>query len=489
MTGRGHFVGGQWIAGRGARFESIDPVGRDILWSGRSATGKDIEDAVAVARQASRIWSSYPLTQRIEHVLAFARELEAQKARIAETIARETGKPRWESLTEVSAMVAKVDLSIQAQNERAGRRETPLPGARSLLRHKPHGVVAVYGPFNFPGHLPNGHIVPALLAGNTVVFKPSELTPWVAQETVEIWNAAGLPQGVLNLVQGERETGQSLAVHPGLDGLFFTGSAEVGTMLHKQFGGRPEKILALEMGGNNPLVVLSPIDPDAAVYAIIQSAYLTAGQRCTCARRLYLPQGAEGDKLLDRLCAAVEQIRVGAWADVPEPFMGSVISESSASRTLSFCERLVHLGGVALVPVRRITDGLPLLRPGLVEVDAAQPPPDAECFGPLLQVARYRNLEHAIALANGTRYGLAAGLLGGEPSDFEQFHAGVRAGIINWNRPLTGASSSAPFGGVGISGNHRPSAYYAADYCAYPVATLAAEALALPETLNPGIEL
>ena len=195
-------------------------------------------------------------------------------------------------------MIGKVGLSKKSYNERTGETENPMPVGKAFIRHKPHGVVAVFGPYNFPGHLPNGHIVPALIAGNTIVFKPSDLTPKVAEVYVKVWESIGLPKGVLNLVQGQVETGKSLAAHPQIDGLFFTGSSRTGKILHEQFAGHPGKILALEMGGNNPLIVHGVSDIDATVHDIVQSAFITTGQRCTCARRLFIENSPQGDAII-----------------------------------------------------------------------------------------------------------------------------------------------------------------------------------------------
>jgi succinylglutamic semialdehyde dehydrogenase len=386
-------------------------------------------------------------------------------------------------------MVNKVAISIQSYRERTGEKSGPLADATAVLRHKPHGVVAVFGPYNFPGHLPNGHIVPALLAGNAVIFKPSELTPKVAELTVKCWVEAGLPAGVLNLVQGARETGVALAGNPGIDGLFFTGSSRTGNLLHQQFAGRPDKILALEMGGNNPLVVDQVQDVDAAVYTIIQSAFISAGQRCTCARRLLVPEGAWGDALLARLVSVASTIKVGAFDAQPSPFMGSVISLDAARHLLKAQEHLIASGAVALLAMSQPLQNAALLTPGILDVTAVADRPDEEFFGPLLQVIRYADFDAAITEANATQYGLAAGLLSDSAERYQQFLIESRAGIVNWNKQLTGAASSAPFGGVGASGNHRASAYYAADYCAYPVASLESETLALPATLTPGVSL
>jgi succinylglutamic semialdehyde dehydrogenase len=322
-----------------------------------------------------------------------------------------------------------------------------------------------------------------------VLFKPSELTPKVAELTVKCWIDAGLPEGVLNLLQGGRETGIALAANQGIDGLFFTGSSRTGNALHQQFAGRPDKILALEMGGNNPLVVDQVADVEAAVYTVIQSAFISAGQRCTCARRLLVPEGAWGDAFLERLVQVTRTIEVGAFDQQPPPFMGSVISLHAADALLAAQEQLLANGALALLEMIQPQTTAALLTPGIIDVTEVSDSLDEELFGPLLQVIRYVDFDSAIALANDTQYGLAAGLLSDSEARYQQFWLESRAGIVNWNKQLTGAASSAPFGGVGASGNHRASAYYAADYCAYPVASLESSNLTLPATLTPGVRL
>ncbi|VXC58894.1 succinylglutamic semialdehyde dehydrogenase [Pseudomonas sp. 8Z] len=484
-----HYIAGQWLAGLGEPLQSLDPVSQVLVWEGRGADAAQIDAAVTAARQAFPAWAGQSLEARIAVLERFAVHLRDHAEQLAQVIGEETGKPLWEAATEVTSMVGKVAISIQSYRERSGEKRGQVVDASSVLRHKPHGVVAVFGPYNFPGHLPNGHIVPALLAGNCVLFKPSELTPKVAELTVKCWIEAGLPAGVLNLLQGGRETGVALAAHPAIDGLFFTGSSRTGNLLHTQFAGRPEKILALEMGGNNPLIVDQVADVDAALYTIIQSAFISAGQRCTCARRLLLPQGAWGDALLARLVEVVGRIKVGRYDAQPAPFMGSVISLQAARQLLQTQDELLARGATALLAMTQPQANAALLTPGILDVTAVSARPDEEFFGPLLQVLRYDSFESAIAEANATAYGLAAGLLSDSRAHYEQFWLHSRAGIVNWNKPLTGAASSAPFGGVGASGNHRASAYYAADYCAYPVASLESERLALPANLAPGVTL
>jgi len=484
-----HFIAGSWQVGQGEALQSLDPVSQKVVWQGQGATTEQVDSAVKAARQAFAGWALQSLEARISVLEAFAAALKANAEALAHCIGEETGKPLWEAATEVTSMVNKVAISVQSYRERTGEKSGPLADATAVLRHKPHGVVAVFGPYNFPGHLPNGHIVPALLAGNTVVFKPSELTPKVAELTVKCWIEAGLPAGVLNLVQGAREAGVALAANPGIDGLFFTGSSRTGNLLHQQFAGRPDKILALEMGGNNPLVVDEVKDLEAAVYTIIQSAFISAGQRCTCARRLLVPQGAWGDALLQRLVQVCKNIAVGAFDQQPAPFMGSVISLAAAKALLDAQAQLLGNGGVSLLSMTQPQATAALLTPGIIDVTAVANRPDEEFFGPLLQVIRYSDFDAAIAEANNTQYGLAAGLLSDSHARYQYFWLQSRAGIVNWNKQLTGAASSAPFGGVGASGNHRASAYYAADYCAYPVASLETASLTLPATLTPGVSL
>ena len=407
---------------------------------------------------------------------------------LAKTMAIETGKPLWETATEAAAMVGKINLSIKSYHTRTGITENPMPRGKAFIRHKPHGVVAVFGPYNFPGHLPNGHIVPALIAGNTVVFKPSDLTPLVAEKMVELWEAAGLPKGVLNLVQGDVTTGKALAGHNQIDGLFFTGSSTTGKLLHEQFAGHPGKILALEMGGNNPLLIGPVNDVDAAVHDIVQSAFITSGQRCTCARRLFIPNTAQGDVILARLIEVTKAIDVGVYDAVEQPFMGAMISTRAAQMMVSAQSELENLGANALLPLTHINEDTGLVTPGIIDVTPILSElPDEEHFGPLLKVIRYDDFDTAIIEANNTKFGLSAGLIADDAAMYEVFFQHIRAGIVNWNRPITGASGAAPFGGVGESGNHRASAFYAADYCAYPVASVELEQTTLPGKLSPGL--
>jgi succinylglutamic semialdehyde dehydrogenase len=451
---------------------SYDPCTDEIVWRGLALDAAGLGAAVAGARAASADWAETPLETRREIAQRFAVLVKADRDSIAKLISRETGKPYWESLTEADSVAGKVAISIRAQAERAGEIVTEAGGVRQTLRHRAHGVLAVIGPFNFPMHLANGHIVPALLAGNAVVFKPSEKTPASGARMGELWREAGLPEHVFTVVQGGGEVGRALVAHEGVDGVLFTGGAPAGRSIYQALAGRPDKILALELGGNNPLIAWDVESVADAAHLIVQSAYVSAGQRCSCARRLIVSAGPAGDAILDALTAVVDQIRVGAPFDEPQPYYGPVIDNGAADAMLVAQDRLSALGGVSILAMRRPTEGGPFLSPGLIDMTLARERPDEEFFGPLLQVVRAPDFDAALTAANATRFGLAAGLIGGDEALYRRFWRGVRAGVVNWNRPTTGASSAAPFGGVGASGNHRPSAYYAADYCAFPVAGL-----------------
>ncbi len=447
---------------------SFEPATGNKIWEGESG---DVRAAVARAKAAFPKWAQESKAKRIELCRRFANVILKQDGPLAELIARETGKPLWEAKTESAAVYAKVDISAMAYGERTPDKKlnSALQGTSSL-RHKPHGVMAVLGPYNFPAHLPNGHIVPALIAGNTVVFKPSEKTPAVGEFLVRCFHEAGVPEDVVQVLHGGPEAGKALVKHPDVNGVLFTGSARAGIAINRSLATDPGKIVALEMGGNNPIVLLdTPLIEDAAT-TIIQSAYTTAGQRCTAARRLIVIDSMY-ETIIESLKAMADRIIVDEPFAEPQPFMGCVIDNQTADLLSDSFLALINRGGRPIKHLQRPNAQLPFLTPGIIDTTELEERPDIELFGPLLQVIRVPDYAAAIEEANATRYGLSASLIGGNPADFDRFYAETRAGIVNWNKPTNGASSTAPFGGIGLSGNHRPAAYYAADYCAYPVAT------------------
>jgi succinylglutamic semialdehyde dehydrogenase len=451
---------------------STEPATGAFVW--RGACG-NVDAEVGQARESWAGWAARPLAFRVETLRRFANVVRARAEAFADLIARETGRPLWEARDEVEAVTAQVDVAISAFAERTGQRRLDSQmGMRLALRHKPHGVIAVVGPHSFPAQIANGHIVPALLAGNAVVFKPSQHTPAVGSYLIDCYRAAGVPEGCVRLLIGGPETGQALAGHPLIDGLLFTGSARTGIALNRQFAEHPEKILALEMGGNNAILVWDTPDLHTAAVLVVQSAFTTAGQRCTAARRLVVDQRL-AEPLLEQIHRLIDRIIVAEPHADPAPFMGSVI-DNDAADTLTECFlNLSTRGGRPLRYLERPVEGRPFLTPALIDMTDASERPDAEYFGPILQVIRTETFEEAIAEANNTRYGLSASLVSQDPRLYDAFWANVRAGIVNWNRPTIGTSPKAPIGGVGWSGNHRPGGFYAADSCAYPVVSSEAE--------------
>jgi succinylglutamic semialdehyde dehydrogenase len=486
-TNLSNYVNGEWLAGSGAELVTIDPSTGRQTWSSKESTAEDVQHAAQAARNAFDSWAMTPLADRIAVCTRFRDLLKENAEDLAQTIAEEVGKPLWEARVEVATMANKIDISVQSYGARTGETSAKVADGDAVLRHRPHGVFGVFGPYNFPGHLPNGHIVPALIAGNTVVFKPSEYAPRTAIKTVQLWEKAGLPAGVVNLVNGGRNTGIALGQNALLDGVLFTGSCQTGVALHKQFGGQPGKMLALEMGGNNPLVVWDVKDVDAAVHHAVMSAFISAGQRCTCARRLIVQDTPAGAAFIKRLVEVASKLSVGPSNAEPQPFMGPVVSSAVAARLVQAQADMAAKGGTTLLQMKQLDPNAGFVTAGIVDVTNAKGIPDEEWFGPLLQIIRVSDFDTAVKVANATSFGLAAALLSNDEVLWKRFNVQARAGIVNWNRPTTGAASSAPFGGVGQSGNHRPSAYYAADYCAYPVASIETSALEMPAKLSPGL--
>jgi len=447
---------------------SFEPATGSEIWRGKIT---DIDGAVTRSRRAWPAWAAQPLSTRMELMRRYANEVRKEADKLATTIARETGKPMWEAIGEVEQVIAKVELSIRAFAERTAQRklDNAIQGTMAL-RHKPHGVMVVLGPYNMPAHLPNAHIVPALIAGNTVLFKPSEKAPASGEILVRCLTRAGVPAAAVQLVVGGPNVGQDLVAHDGIDGVLFTGSAHTGVAINRRLAARPDKIVALEMGGNNPMVVWdTPKITDAAAL-IVQSAFTSAGQRCTAARRIIVKSSIY-DQVIAEVKSLADRIIFGAPFDEPAPFMGPVIDNNTADGlTESFLYLLSH-GARPIKHLVRPDESLPFLSPAIIDTTAMKERPDVELFGPILQVIKVDDLDEAISEANATRFGLAASLIGGTPQEYNRFWANIRAGIVNWNRPTIGPSHAAPIGGTGLSGNNRPTGYYAADYCAYPVAS------------------
>lgn len=489
IKSKGNFINGEWKDTLGESFNSYSPVNEELLWNGNKSTIDDVNLAVESAKIAFRTWSELEVADRIKYLELYVDILKENKEKLAKYISYEVGKPLWEAITEVNSMIGKLEPSIEAlelRNKTIIRDQ--IDGSKSVTKFKPHGVVAIIGPYNFPGHMPNGHIMAALLAGNTVVLKPSEKVPFVSEKIMELWERANLPKGVINMVQGDKNTGESLCLNSNVNGVFFTGSKKAGQRieelcLHK-------KICVLEMGGNSPFIVWDTQNIDGAVITTIQSSFITSGQRCSTARRLIVPDNEFGNTFLDRLVKVSKNIKIGKPEDKEEPFMCSLQSKELVDNIINKQEELIKKGGKVLLEAKRIDElGKAFITPGIIDVTDISKVIDEEIIGPFIQVTRVNEFSEALNTANNTCYGLAAGIITEDKDLYKIFEREIKAGVISLNKQLTGASKFAPFGGIKDSGNYRPSGFLATDYCTYAVAFAEIEKVQDIKDLPKGIRL
>ncbi len=464
-------------------FSSISPIDDQSLWTGSASSKSQIDRVMHRADEAGRNWRQRTLPERIEVVRRYRQYLADHQDPIADLISREVGKLSWDARAEVAAAIGKVDLSINAILGRRDEQRIQDDSIAHVIRYRPLGVALVLGPFNFPLHLPGGQIIPALLAGNAVVFKPSDQATAVGQWITESWQTVGLPGGLLQMITGGVQTAVDAIDSPFVAGVFLTGSRAAGQAIHRQLAGRPDVLLALELGGNNP-VVITDVDAATAARIVSFSAFISAGQRCTCARRAIFVQGEHTQRQIDALVGQTSSLRVGLPGDLPVPQVGPLISVAAAEGLARTYDRLLRLGCQPLIPMVSDPRRENLVHPMIVDATSITDERldelgEMEWFGPLLVVQRVADFDAAIHAAARTPYGLAASLLGGTREMFDQFVNQVGAGVVNWNRPTTGAAGALPFGGLGDSGNHRPAGFFAIDFCNDPIASL--ESPTLPE--------
>lgn len=473
---RGSFVSGAWVPVGAPEGEIVRGAPHDLdLSLPVFAWHRDhVDRAVEAARRAFPAWDALGLAGRRVVLLRVRDALRDAEDDLAALVMAETGKVAREARAEAKALVAKVDITL---GEGLGLVQDTAVDARMGWRWRPHGVLAVLGPFNFPLHLPHGHVAPALLMGNTVVMKPSEVAPGCGQLYAEVLAAAGVPEGVFNLVQGEGSVGARLGAHPDVDGVLFTGSYAVGTRLLAANAASPGRLLALELGGKNAALVLDDAHFDKALDDIVQSAFATTGQRCSCASRLIVTRGI-AERFLDALARRVASLRVGHPLD-PAAFCGPLASPAAFAR-FEALQRAADAEGSEVLgeapPPAVQWEGRALrgcyAAPRVRRVarrDGQSAYQRDELFGPDLAAYVVNDLDEAVALANDTPYGLCAGVWTADAAAFESAARRLRVGALTHNAPTVGASSRLPFGGVGRSGNHRPAGVFSTLYCVYPM--------------------
>jgi succinylglutamic semialdehyde dehydrogenase len=450
-----------------------------------------VDKACHYAKVAFAGWARKTQQERNEYMHRLKELFIAHEGEMAEAIARDTGKPLWEATTEAKGLSQKIDITLSHSMKLVAEEHIPnaLPGVEGVVRYKARGVMAVLGPFNFPAHLPNGHIIPALALGNTIVFKPSEQTPAVGQLYAQIVHKAGFPRGVFNMVQGEGETGRKLVISEEVDGILFTGSYEVGLRIKQETLTHYWKLLALEMGGKNATVVWEDADLDKAVYETLVGAFMTAGQRCSCTSRIILHDRI-ANEFTDRFYEAAKRISIGHWND--NAFMGPLVSAQSVEKYLRFqeiakrenCESLMR-GKVLDLKHKGyyVTPSIHLVS----EFNDKSVYQKSEIFGPNVSIYKCSDFDETMKVVNSTGFGLVMALFSKSRELYEDAVYKANVGLLNWNRTTNGASSRLPFGGTGKSGNDRPSAHFAVQYCSVPMANLEDPTPYDPGKVLPGL--
>mgnify|MGYP000974726428 CR=1 FL=1 len=479
---KGNYIGGTFRAPRDktGEIKVVSPADFSDDLGSYVYSYRDAEDAVLNSKEAFKLWRRTTLAERSELLRKYRDQLKIKENLLAETIAREVGKPLWEAKQEVATMINKVDVTLAEGLKSVSDYEVPniLDGTLGACRYRPHGVFVVIGPFNFPGHLANGHIVPALATGNTVVFKPSEKSPGVGQIMAEAFNDAGFPPGVFNMVQGEREVGRRLAVSEHTNGVLFTGSYEVGFKIKQDTLHQYWKLLALEMGGKNSAIVCDDASIDWSIYEVLTGAFITAGQRCSATSRVFVHHTIF-DAYVEKLHKRAKAFAIGHPLD--NPFMSALIDASSVEKYLKFvgiaaregCDVLMRGKELEIdVPGNYVTPSICLVRDNSLQAVRKSVFQQTEIFGPMLAIYSFSEPEQAIELTNSVQYGLVASVFTSDKNKYQKIAQELEVGLVNWNRSTVGASSRLPFGGVKKSGNHFPTAISAANYCVYPVASL-----------------
>lgn len=473
----GNFINGVFVSPEQADGEivTLSPADQSDVVGRHKISVNAVDEAVKAAADAFPAWRALARSEREALLRRYQDVLRKYEDELATTISREVGKPLWDARGEAKALPAKVDLMLGRGAEPT--RDYELESVSGRVNFRPYGVMAVVGPFNFPVHLPNGQIVPALLHGNTVVFKPSDKTPNAAVIMARCFEEAGFPKGVFNLVQGEVDGAKALVAHDQVDGILFTGSAAVGKAILRTNAENPGKMIALELGGKNASIVLDDADLEHTRRQIAFAAFASGGQRCTATSRVFATPGII-DALSEALADAARQIKVGHPLS-DGVFMGPMVAKDARDAFLSALADAKAGGYEALVESEPLSPqgkegwyvSPSVYRAKSSDVDIVGYTRD-ELFGPNVAIYPVKDLDEAIELTNSTRYGLAAGVFTADKSKFEYAAERLRIGVLNWNRSSAGASGSLPFGGVGDSGNNRPAGISAGQFCAWPQSTL-----------------
>ncbi len=437
-----------------------------------------IERVVESAQKGYEVWRKLSFTDRIGYLKKYQEVVRSRKEDLALALALEVGKPLWEARTEAAALDSKVSVTITDSYERI-RQETikdVMPKIDGHVVYRPLGPAFIIGPFNFPCHLANGQILAALLAGNSIIFKPSEKTIYSAQLMVECLHEAGFPEGVINFINGTGHTASKLTADKRIKGVFFTGSRAVGLRILENTYRDLDKLVALELGGKNSTIIHHDTNIAHALPELLRSCFLTSGQRCTSTSMILIHRNIE-QEFISQFKAITERIRVGHPTSKPDPFMGPLIDAQAEKLYFDFCSAGKQEGAEELVAPRKLDTGFEgyYVSPSIhyaKKPDLSGKFIQEEIFGPNCFFVPYDDIEEAIAITNCTPYGLAASVFTRSQDVYQLCLRDIEAGLVNLNRSTVGATARLPFGGLKNSGNHRPAAVSMIDHCVGIVASL-----------------
>ena len=454
-----------------------------------------VDEAILAAKKAYDFWSGLDFQKRGDLLMKLKSLYQVHKEDMAQVISREMGKPLWESRTEAQGMISKIDItlnhSIELIKDQA-LEDLPL-NVKGVTSYKARGVLAVIGPYNFPGHLPNGSIIPALAVGNTVIFKPSEYTPLTGQLMAQLFSQAGFPKGVFNLIQGDGKIAEKLVKHSDVDGVLFTGSYETGLKIKKATIEDYWKILALEMGGKNVSIVWKDAILDKAVYECIVGSFSTTGQRCSCTSRILVHKDIS-EAFIEKFLKVTKKLSIGHWNS--NVFMGPLASQEALEKYFYFLELAQKEKAETLLEAQRLDKDYfdhqfsgyyvtPSVH--LVKSSKTSNYQKSEIFGPNVAISVVDNIDEALSINNSTGYGLVTSIFTQDEMLYKKACQKAKVGLLNWNRSTIGANSKLPFGGLGRSGNDRPAGHFAVYYCTTPLASLQDQNAFHKDQILPGI--
>lgn len=496
-TPQGDYIQGQFrqVDDPNGEINSHDPGDLDQAKVAFPFSFEHVHEAVTSAKRAFQSWKRIPATERIGHVTKYGDLIKQRSEELARAITFEIGKPLWESRAEVQETIDLIKYYAKRGSQTTVEMKIEEADADSagFVRFMPRGTMAVITPATVPVFASFMHLIPALMDGNTVVLKASKRAPYVGQCLAEICHDSGFPSGVLNVIQGDEELGRRLVGHPEIDGILFTGSFETGTKIRKAVTSDYWKVLVLDTGGKNAMLVWDDADYQRSLKDALMGSLLTSGQRCTSSSRILVHK-----KLFDRFVtdfhALAKRCRVdhGATEGDDAPFLGALVSEEAMENYLRFQGIAVREGGEEIMrgkPLEREKKGF-YVSPSIHRIDN----PDAksvyqttEIFGPDVALYCVEDLQQAAEIINLTRHGLCASIYTGARENYLRLADDARVGLLHWNRPTTALAYMLPYGGIKQSGNARPMGSFAGYQCTYPLSSLESEkqksASAYPTTI------